>query len=727
MKSSGFTPRSPGQQLLAGVVFCVLLSCLAVFAATARPWLGLGLAPDFDSNTVRVVGARGPSHHVPLGHTVLSLESGAGAPVPLEATDLLEEPDFFDTYPEMETFFQRQTVLSAVLESNEVVLRLKSEAGEVSTVQVTPAGHRPLLDLPVVFWFQLLCGSAGFLIGLWVLLLSPSSKASRFFAGMGAMFLLFTFPAAVYSTRELALDGSYFRLLSSLNHGGAFLYGSALVGLFLEFPSPLSRSRLLRLLPWVFVPWLIADWTRLAPNQDWGSRLPILTETLLAIALAAVQFRRTRTDPRARAALRWLGGSVMVGTCLFVLNTACTSLLGVEPPVPQGYAFGFFLLMDVGLALGLRRHSLLGLDEWAFRVLSWLGAALSLLVLDLVLVFVVGASQSVSLGVSLLVCGLGYLPVRNCLWEKAVSGRRLDEHELFQGVLRAAFAPQEEDRSRLWIELLRGVFSPLEVHAVDGDTRTRVDIERQGVRLSVPGVGRLPALQLDYPWQGRGLFAPRHARLAEDLLAMMRNAESAREAFVRGVVQERRRIARDLHDNLGAQLLSGLYAESADGARDGIRNAISDMRSIVSELTGDEPVPLEDVLARLRHETMERLGSTSIELDWPVSDLDSSVAMSPRVYRNYTAMLRELISNAIRHAQARRLSVHVSVHGGLCSTTVKDDGIGMEREREGGHGLANLRFRASELGGTISFVRDEPGTTVRLELPLTEMMAMESA
>lgn len=692
--------RSPGRLLLYAAAVCVFVVAGGTLWALSLPWLGVGLDANLETGQVELRSVTGPAQHLPTGSRVIAIHGG-GESFALEATDLVEEPDFFDDYADMARFFERQSVLARVLEAPEVQVELALEnatAPEADAAQeaggaLTNRGtetftvrpeRRPLGDLPFVFWFQWFAGSAGFLIGTWVLVLSPRGRGARCFAAMGAMFLVFTGTAAIYSTRELALDGSWFRLLSATNLTGAILFGCALVALFLSYPRPLVSARWLWAIPAVMVPWLLSGIFWIAPNQDVGSRLPVLFEMVTAMGLALVQWFATRNDPRGRAALRWLGSAVILGCGLFVFLTAGVALLGWMPPIAQGYAFGFFLLMDVGLALGLRRHSLLGVDEWALRVLFWLGAGVALVVLDVLLVVGLGASRELSLGTALAICGLGYLPVRNWIWERVVVRTRLGDQALFARVLEAAFAPRAEKRARLWQELLGSVFDPLEVRPASdeelGEDST-VRIERQGVRLVVPQIASLPGLVLDYPWGGRALFTPRHRGLAEVLVQLMRRAEAAKEAFLRGVQEERQRIARDLHDHLGAHLLSGLYAESAEQAREGIRHALSDMRSVVHELTREEDLELDGLLADLRHEASDRLRAAGLELDWPLSPSPTGARISPRMHRSLTAALREVVSNVLRHAEATRVVVESEVRDGKITLSVLDDGIGIAQAR----------------------------------------------
>lgn len=704
---------SPGAQLLFAAFVCLALCASVLYLATSTPWLGLTLVPD-DAGLVRIADAKGPAHGIPKGARLVALGTPEGPAFSLQALDLIEEPDFFDSYVEQSAFYARQTELARIFESPQVVLHIE-HAGTQTKVPVTHA-TRPPLDLPALFWFQLFAGASGFLIAAWAFVASPQSLAARCFGCMGAMFLVFTAPAAYYGTRELFVEATLFRILAAINHFGAFAFGAALMGLFLCHPRKLLGTRGLWLLPAIFVPWYAADLTQVV-SPDLGYRIPILLEMLSAMALASVQWHVTRGDPRARAELRWLGLSVIVGAGLFVFCTAGVSIIGIEPPFAQGYAFGFFSLMYVGFALGLRRHQLLGLDEWAYRILLWVLGAVLLIVVDLALVLFLGTHSVVSLSASLLICGFLYLPLRNWLWARAVSARPNDAPELFQSVIDAAFAPTASEQERLWVRLLESMFQPAEIFRGEANAPDCVTISDAGLNLSIPALDGARALRLTFPWRGRGLFELRHLHLAETLVSLMRHAEAARQEFARGARSERKRIARDLHDNLGARLLTGLYAESVQDTREGIRHAISDMRSIVQELTNDAPCPLSELLADLRHETAERSRMAGLVLEWPYESTVSETTLSPALARHYSAILRELVSNALRHANASTLRVTTRVEADALVTTFEDNGIGIA-EGEHESAMHSVRSRLQELGGTLSFHAASRGTSLEIVLPL---------
>lgn len=719
LPAMGEAPRSfsPARVLFAAGLVCIALSALAVVARLRQPSLGLVLQGDPKADVVQIAGASGPSAGVPVPSVLVSVAAGERS-IRTKAADVIEEPDYFDSYAEMADMFARQDELSAILRANEVTLTVAKDGEAPPATYVVKPARASAADLPGIFWFQLVAAAAALLISVWAFVLRPRELGVQLFGLLGVTIPMFILPAAVYSTRELAMDGGMMRALSSLNHAGANLFGLALVWFFLSYPTRLVRRRGLAIVAAIVVAWIFADIARLAPDQNTGARAPIFLEMIAAIVLGFVQWRATRGDPRGRAGLRWLGVSVLLGSGTFVFSVVGGAILGLFPPLAQGYTFGFFLLMHASFALGLSRHRLFDLDGWAYTLLFWVLAGLALLAVDAVLVAVLEANRALSLGGILLVFGFLYLPLRTWLWSKIVSRRSAPEHEVFDAVLLVTFAKNDHERMRRWRELLGKLFDPTEMRPSGGAKIDEAIVRDDGLVLEVPGVGSIPPMRLAYPWKGRGLFSARHETLADKLVTLLRQAESRREAFERGVRDERARIARDMHDDLGAGLLSSLHRDGLDATRDAIRQAIGDVRSIVHELTARQ-LELSDLLAEMRHETIQRLESARIDVEWPVHEPEPDTVMAHGSYRHLSSILRELTSNVIRHSGAKNVRVRVGTEGGRLTIEYADDGHGFDMASvRRGSGLDNLERRASTLGGSLVWTRENERTVARVDVPL---------
>ncbi len=549
----------------------------------------------------------------------------------------------------------------------------------------------------------------------------PGDIVTRLFALSGAMIMVSAYPAAIYSSRELAIDGGLFRILSALNHVGALGFGMAMIAMFLCYPRRLVPLWSLWIVPAIFVPWLAADILRLLPTQTIGSQLPTLIEMLLIVGIVAVQWFVNRKDPRARAALSWLGLSVVVGAGAFVSLIIAPILFDTPPAMQQGYAFGFFLLIYAGLALGVGRYRLFDLSEWAFRILFYTGGTLLLLAIDASLIVVLHLQQATSFGIALLAVGFIYLPLRGRLWNHFVARKNLEEHELFRSVIDVSFAVSAPERSERWRELLQQLFDPLAIEPSTLNVDT-VRIRDEGLEVLLPAVADTPALVLRYPWRGQRLFGTAHQKLASELVRLMRYTEESRNAYERGSLAERRRIARDLHDDVGARLLSGLYKTDLHDTQRVLRDAIADIRTIVSGLSTDQPL-LGQMIAALRHETGERLTAAGLELNWPIGDIDDvQIPLDYLIFRSLTSAHREIVSNVIRHAKARNVDIRVSATNGWLSTVIVDDGVGIDPAYVSGspqgNGISGLMRRIGELNGSVSIEPLAEGTFVEIALPL---------
>ncbi|MGC2856324.1 ATP-binding protein [Novispirillum sp. DQ9] len=701
---------APTRLLAAGVVAVLALAAVMVALATARPWLGVTLAAHGD--TVVMTRTAGPAAGLPTPAVLLSVAGIAIGP-----GDLVEDPGEFETFARTDAFHATQQALSAALAAGPVELRLRLDDGSETTASVSPAPRRPLASLPPVFWFQIAVGTAGFVLSLWVWALRRGDWGARLFALTGASMVGFTFSAAVYSTRELALPADLFRVLSAANTVGALTFGWAMIGVFLSTPRRLVPPAALLVLPAVFGTWTVLGVAAVLPDPVVAFHLSTFVEMVLIVVAILAQWWATRRHPVERAALRWLGLSVTLGAGAFIsLNTA-PLLLGEEPRMSQGYSFGFFLLIHAGLALGLRRYRLFELGDWAFRVMFTVAALITLIALDAALILALQLGQAVSLGLALLVVGLAWLPLRDVLWRRMVGRRGLPDHELFHAAVAVGLGATPGERTERWRDLLRRLFDPLHLEPAPGPVAA-AEARADGLELALPATADSPALVLRYPWAGRGLFGPVHLALAQQLGALVRHVEASRDAYARGAAEERGRIARDLHDDIGARLLSGLHKTDLPGTHATLRDAMADMRTIVRGLSGDR-LSLGDVIADVRHEAAQRLEAGGVALDWPLSPAeDAAILLDYRHYKALASTLREIVSNVLRHAGATRVRVETArVDGGL-RILVHDDGIGLPAATPEGRGLGNMRRRIGDLGGSTTFPAAEKGTTVEVLLPL---------
>jgi two-component system sensor histidine kinase UhpB len=188
--------------------------------------------------------------------------------------------------------------------------------------------------------------------------------------------------------------------------------------------------------------------------------------------------------------------------------------------------------------------------------------------------------------------------------------------------------------------------------------------------------------------------------------------------------KERKRIASDLHDDLGAKLLTIVHTSNNDRISTLAREALEEMRLSVRGLTG-RPMVLSDALADWRAEVVSRLRQAGIECEWRNPNDIIEEPLSSRTYVQTTRILREAVSNVIKHSGASHVIVSAEVHLEMHDfvLVIQDNGKGIELalddRTDRGHGMTSMKHRAKQLSGQC-LVESGPGfgTIIRLTLPL---------
>jgi len=235
-------------------------------------------------------------------------------------------------------------------------------------------------------------------------------------------------------------------------------------------------------------------------------------------------------------------------------------------------------------------------------------------------------------------------------------------------------------------------------------------------------------------------FTHEDLRLAETFaaraaVAVELSQRVAREALRRVVGAqelERRRLARELHDETGQALTSILLGlrnvgeaaseselrEAVAEVRDLVRSTLQDVRQLAVEL---RPKVLDDfgLVAALERLTLSFKEQTGIGVDFQTTVHERLPAeVETALYR----IVQESLTNIVKHARAGSVSIVLTRKADSASVVVEDDGIGFEPERasDGGLGLVGMRERVGLLGGRLAIEsRPGVGTTFVAEVPLT--------
>ncbi len=235
-------------------------------------------------------------------------------------------------------------------------------------------------------------------------------------------------------------------------------------------------------------------------------------------------------------------------------------------------------------------------------------------------------------------------------------------------------------------------------------------------------------------------FTDTDLRLAETFgaraaLAVDLSERIAQDSFRRVVEAqelERRRLARELHDETGQALTSillGLKAleermadrasrSAAEELRDLVVSTLQDVRRLAVEL---RPSALDDfgLVAALERLTASFTEQTGISVDFQTALADERLPgeVETALYR----IVQESLTNVVKHARARRVSILLARKGGIVKAVVEDDGQGFDEATQtgDGYGLVGMRERLALLGGRLEVESGrDAGTTIAAEVPV---------
>lgn len=187
--------------------------------------------------------------------------------------------------------------------------------------------------------------------------------------------------------------------------------------------------------------------------------------------------------------------------------------------------------------------------------------------------------------------------------------------------------------------------------------------------------------------------------------------------------QERDRIARDLHDNLGqtfsiitlkAELAEKLLVNKPELVKSELediaktsRDSLNSVRQIIANLQEKTlPKTMLEETANLHHANIMVTSQNEEHLiHWPA-----------KIQHSLSLIIKEAVTNVIRHSQATQVTIAFNEDSNDYYLTIDDNGLGFDTVRKGSQGLVGMTYRVEELGGTIQ-INSRHGTNIHVTLP----------
>lgn len=694
---------APLQRLMGCSLFLLLAVVLAAWLAQHGPWLGLSLSPDPGRGQwVSAVDERGPlAGHVRPDDLLYGLSASQGH-VSLLNYDHGLQPHAMPTYQRYQAYLDHEDQVYAALSGESVTLFFQ----DAGPVQITPFQQRPLSALPLSFWLLHLYGALACLIGVSVWVFRPGLWSARLLALSGVAMFVATWQHSLWEDRELALPGALFHILMRGNHLAMHVLLGAMMILLVVYPQRLKHSgRIISLLISGIVLVQLNETFQILELPLHTFYLPLLIYYLVGAALIIVQWRCASDRPGDRAALRWVYLSILlamgVGTVVYILPLA----LDLPPVVGASTMVGLVITLYLGFAFGILRYRLFELERWWFVAWAWFLGGLAVVLVDLAVVTLFGLNHAHGLALAIIAVGWVYFPVRQWLWRHMAVSAEVSMERHLPGFVEALYTCPGEQVSDLWLQHLREVFQPLAV-AFSGRHIEQVQLADNGARLLVPVLGEEKGgISLRYAQGGRRLMGRRDAEIAQALYMTAERINMVRRAKEFGADQERQRIMRDLHDDVGSRLLTLIHQAPGHYYEGLARSTMGALRESIYTLDEQRRFQLDELLATWQDDARQRLAPVGATLECRLSDVIAGISLPPRHYVNLRRILDEGLTNALKHGLASQLDFCVDAdEGGMRLLLINDlppEGQTGSRDGLPGRGLSNIRTRVRELGGEL--------------------------
>lgn len=601
-------------------------------------------------------------------------------------------------------------------------LVLQFDDGTAVEVQPGPRGYR---GLGIPFWLLSATALTLYLVGAVVLLAKPT-MANACFAilslcqALSLVWLGVESSGAMSRVHPWLIDDLPWRLGLDLATAAAVVHASAL------YPHRMPSHRRVATGAWGLAGGVLLLAVVIQPVDLWWWGQGALF--VMGLSMVAVLTHSYRTVPNPFVAVLRRFAWATLATMVAVDAALVTAHW--KPTVAQGVAMSAVLVWSLFLASLIVLVPFLSRARMLLREFAML-AGLSTVAtsLDLLFISLFSLEQFASLTLALFIALACYAAARQWLLDQMMGSRALTTERTFEQLYRIAreVQKQPERRPALMSQLLRELFDPLEVLQVDkASPRARVLADGSALVVPVRGGGassdeggRPQTLVLRFAGRGRRIFTGEDARLTDRIVEQLRRAVAYDRAVERGRSEERQRIAQDLHDDIGARLLTLMYKAQDPEIEDYLRHTLQDLKTLTRGLAAANH-RLSDSIGEWKADIQQRLTAAHIELDWSFT-FDEDLPLSVVQWSALTRVLRELVTNTIYHARATRVEIRADVRNGALQLCIADDGRGRNPAAWAhGLGLGGVRKRVKQLGGDVAW-RERPPQGIACEVRVPEL------
>lgn len=648
---------------------------------------------------------------------LLGVSSPTAGFIPLDAQVLRRSPRWMidDAY-RAEQLKMQSSLADALSHEEPVTLQF----ADGSSAQATPV-VRGIASISPLFWVLGAFAATLALVAGIVLVGNPVGR-NRLFAvaawcQTGNLLLIGT-----ESTLELGLSEPFASACMPLHMAFDLATAAAIAGAACLHPSRLPHAVTIAVAGFAIAAGLPALYlVGLLPGAWWWTQGCVVVIGVGVIGLLSWSYR-IQPHPFALVLRRF--GILTIAT--WALLTAALATADELPGLPHNVADTASMVWYVFLGSQLLLVPFLAQAHHALREFSLLAAICTVATsLDLLFVALFDLSPFAALTLSVFISLVVYSSARQWLLDQLLGNSKSISERMFEQLYRISreVEVQPERLRALLAQLVGDLFEPLEIRIVEHRLgRTRVASDGSSMLVPVPsfandGASAGGSVLLRFAKRGRRLFSGEDARLSDRIVEQLNRAVDFDRAVEQGRNEERLRIAQDLHDDIGARLLTLMYKASSAEMEEYARHTLQDLKTLTRGLATANH-RLSHACGEWKADLSHRFDAAQVELRWSFF-YDEDILLGTALWSALTRVMRELASNVITHAQARHVAIDFQLKDDRLELQVADDGAGDDpRGWSHGLGIGGVRKRVKQLGGSVEWRQVEPrGIVCRVVVP----------
>lgn len=233
---------------------------------------------------------------------------------------------------------------------------------------------------------------------------------------------------------------------------------------------------------------------------------------------------------------------------------------------------------------------------------------------------------------------------------------------------------------------------------------------------------------------GGWLYSRNNLKQKAKLDIAIANTEKVRLKTILETEQaERKRIAKDLHDELGSGIsrivLSNEQAKKHINGNISLNNTLHNIDRTVTELAGNmnsliwalqvEEVTLDNLFARMREFASDFFDDSPIEPLLDMQNITEVMPMNKEQLKDIYLVYKEALNNAMKYSKASQIQIKAALKEGMLNISIQDNGVGINihNGQRVGNGLNNMRHRVEKHGGSFHVSGDAGGTHIYISTP----------